>query len=52
MIHTDVRPFAPFSDANPMQGLVSFAAMHLLCAGVGLLGLLGLGVVYLVESGS
>lgn len=52
MIHADVRPFAPFSDANPMQGLVSFAAMHFLCAGVGLLGLLGLSVVYLLESGS
>ncbi|HZY91007.1 MAG TPA: DUF4184 family protein, partial [Gemmataceae bacterium] len=50
MIHADVRPFVPFSAGNPLQGLVSFEAMHLLCVGTGLLGLLGLAVVYLVES--
>jgi hypothetical protein len=50
MIHADVRPFVPFSEGNPLQGLVSFGAMHLLCVGTGLLGLLGLAVVYAVES--
>jgi hypothetical protein len=50
MIHPDVRPFVPFGEANPLQGVVSFGAMHLLCVGTGLLGLLGLAVVYAVES--
>jgi hypothetical protein len=50
MIHADVRPFAPFGEGNPLQGLVSFGAMHLLCVGTGLLGLLGLAVVYAVET--
>jgi hypothetical protein len=50
MIHGDVRPFAPFAECNPLQGLVPFGAMHLLCVGTALLGLLGLAVVYVVES--
>jgi hypothetical protein len=49
MIHADVRPFAPFDERNPLLGLVPFGAMHLLCVGVGVLGLLGLVVRYQVE---
>ena len=49
----DVHPFAPFDDGNPLLGLVSFEAMHLLCVGVGMLGLMGFYVRYQVEgSGS
>ncbi len=50
MIHADVQPFAPFTDGNPMRGLVSFAALHVLCLGVGVLGFLGLVIRYMVES--
>jgi hypothetical protein len=50
MIHVDVQPFAPFAQGNPLLGMVSFPAMHLVCVGTGILGLLGLVVVYVVES--
>jgi hypothetical protein len=49
MVHADVRPFAPFDERNPLLGLVSFEAMHLLCIGIAFLGLLGLIVRYHVE---
>jgi Domain of unknown function (DUF4184) len=52
MIHVDVQPFAPFGLGNPMLGLVSFGAMHLVCAGIGVFGVLGFVVVYFVESRS
>jgi hypothetical protein len=49
MIHADVRPFAPFDEGNPLLGLVSFEAMHLLCVGISVLGLIGFYVRYQVE---
>jgi hypothetical protein len=49
MIHADVRPFAPFDERNPLLGLVSFEAAHLLCIGIAFLGFLGLIVRYHVE---
>lgn len=51
MIHADVLPFAPFSEDNPMLSVMSFGAMHLLCVGIGVLGLVGLTVRYHVEAG-
>jgi membrane-bound metal-dependent hydrolase YbcI (DUF457 family) len=39
LMHADMRPFAPFSDATPMLGAVSLRALHgfcLLAAAVGL----------------
>jgi hypothetical protein len=50
MIHPDIQPFAPFAEGNPMERLISFGGLHLLCLGIGLLGILGLVVRYLVES--
>jgi len=50
MIHSDVLPFAPFSDRNPQLNVMSFDAMHILCVGVGLLGIVGWMVVYAVET--
>lgn len=50
MIHSDVQPFAPFAEGNPMEGLVPFGAMHLLCIGVGILGLFGLVIRNLVDA--
>jgi membrane-bound metal-dependent hydrolase YbcI (DUF457 family) len=48
ILHADVQPFVPFWPGNPLRVLVSFEAMHLLCAGIGLLGCLGLVGVYLL----
>ena len=50
MAHGDVQPFAPFAEGNPLRGLISLGAMHVVCVGTGILGLLGLAIVYLVES--
>jgi membrane-bound metal-dependent hydrolase YbcI (DUF457 family) len=35
IMHPDVRPFAPFNDANPLLGLVSLEAFHLACVMAG-----------------
>ncbi len=39
LMHGDVRPFAPFSDANPLLRVVSLRALHLGCVAAGALGL-------------
>lgn len=49
MVHADVEPLAPFAAGNPLLGLISFAGLHLLCVGIGVLGCLGLVVRYSVE---
>jgi hypothetical protein len=40
IMHSDVRPFAPLSDANPLYGLVSLAALHWSLVAAGILGAL------------
>jgi membrane-bound metal-dependent hydrolase YbcI (DUF457 family) len=45
VMHADIRPFAPFSDANPLLGIVSLRALHLFCLIAGVLG----GVVVLAR---
>jgi len=44
VMHTDIRPFAPFSDINPLLHLVSLDFLHLFCIGAGILGVIILGV--------
>lgn len=39
VMHSDVRPFLPWSGANPLLGTVGLPALHLACVGAGLLGL-------------
>jgi membrane-bound metal-dependent hydrolase YbcI (DUF457 family) len=38
----DIRPLRPFTDANPFQGLVTLAAVHMICLALGVIGLLWL----------
>ena len=38
VMHADIRPLAPFSDANALLGLVSLRALHLFCVIAGALG--------------
>src|SRR5262245_42739609 len=52
LVHPDVQPFAPFSSSSPLLGAVSLGELELLCVGVGILGVLGFGVRYFVESGT
>jgi hypothetical protein len=40
IMHVDVRAFAPFSDWNVLQGLISIEALHFGCVLAGLAGLL------------
>jgi membrane-bound metal-dependent hydrolase YbcI (DUF457 family) len=39
LMHPDMRPFAPFSDANPLLTLVSLRALHGSCLTAGVVGL-------------
>jgi hypothetical protein len=50
MVHADVRPWAPFSERNGLLGTIDFGALHLLCIGVGVLGCIGLLIVFMVDA--
>jgi membrane-bound metal-dependent hydrolase YbcI (DUF457 family) len=41
-MHVDVLAFAPFSERNALQGLISIEALHLGCVAAGLVGLVAL----------
>lgn len=38
IMHADMRPFRPFSNANPLYGIVSLSALYLFCIITGLVG--------------
>jgi len=40
IMHADMRPFAPFSDANPFLQMVSTATLHQICLISGLIGVI------------
>jgi len=42
LTHRDIRPLRPFSDANPLLGLVSLEALHVACVALGVVGLIWL----------
>ena len=44
IMHGDMHPFAPFSQANPLLGLVALEALHWFCLLAGAAGLLILGL--------
>jgi len=50
LVSGDVYPFAPFASVSPLYGLVSMGALYLLLIGTGILGILGMVIVYMVES--
>ena len=39
LMHSDMRPLAPFSDSNPLLGLVPLKALHWFCIIAGMIGL-------------
>jgi membrane-bound metal-dependent hydrolase YbcI (DUF457 family) len=49
LMHADLRPFAPFSDATPMLGSVSLRALHGFCL---LAAAVGLGIMFARRSRS
>jgi hypothetical protein len=38
IMHADIRPFRPFTDANPLYGLVSLRVLYLVCIITGFVG--------------
>ena len=38
LMHGDIRPFAPWTDANPLLGTVGLGALHLGCLAAALIG--------------
>lgn len=40
IMHADIRPLAPFSQANPLFRVLSLDALHQLCLGAGIVGLI------------
>jgi membrane-bound metal-dependent hydrolase YbcI (DUF457 family) len=38
LMHYDIRPFAPFSDANPLLGVVSIGMLHVICVALVCIG--------------
>jgi hypothetical protein len=38
MMHADMKPFAPFNDANPLLGAVFLNTLHGFCVLTGLVG--------------
>lgn len=49
IMHTDIRPFAPFTENNPCLLIISIAELHMYCVVAGLLGSVGLGFWWLVS---
>jgi len=41
IMHSDISPLAPWSDANALLGLISIGALHQFCVLLGLLGIVG-----------
>jgi membrane-bound metal-dependent hydrolase YbcI (DUF457 family) len=38
IMHADIRPFRPFTQANPLYGLVSVQVLYLFCVITGVVG--------------
>ena len=50
LMHADMHPFAPFSDANPLLGAVFLNTLHGICLLAGLVGVVVIGLRYLRKS--
>ena len=44
LMHSDIRPLAPFSEGNPLFRLVSLSTLHWSCVAAGVLGLALVGI--------
>jgi membrane-bound metal-dependent hydrolase YbcI (DUF457 family) len=48
VMHSDIRPFAPFTDANPLLHAMPLDALHWFCVGTGVAGVAVLCVRHLL----
>jgi len=39
IMHSDIRPYAPFSESNPLLNVVTLGALHWSCVLAGVVGL-------------
>lgn len=46
VMHADIRPFAPLTDANPLFQAISLGELHIWCVVAGVFGLMALCVVW------
>lgn len=44
LMHSDIRPFSPLSEANPLLGAVSLSALHWSCLVAAAVGLIVVGI--------
>jgi membrane-bound metal-dependent hydrolase YbcI (DUF457 family) len=44
LMHRDITPFAPFSNANPLLQAVSLSTLHWSCLAAGLIAICALGI--------
>lgn len=44
LMHPDIRPFAPWTDANPLLGMVELSTLHIVCV---LAGIAGVGLMWM-----
>ena len=49
IMHSDVKPFAQFSEINPLLNAISSIELHLYCATAGIFGIIGMGFWWLVR---
>lgn len=52
IMHSDMQPLAPFSNANALLHIISFSGLHVLCVLSGVLGALFLFAVFLMRRGA
>ena len=51
IMHSDVRPFAPFADDNILLNSITVLELHLYCVIAGIVGAIGMGFRWLVWQG-
>jgi membrane-bound metal-dependent hydrolase YbcI (DUF457 family) len=44
IMHSDMKPFAPFTNANPLLHVVPLGTLYLVCVGAGLVGACIIGI--------
>jgi hypothetical protein len=49
IMHSEIRPFAPFDDSNPFFGIVRLDVLHWACMAAGVAGLAVLGIRELMK---
>jgi hypothetical protein len=49
VMHADIRPFAPLTDANPFFHAISLVELHVWCVVAGVFGLIALCVVWVLD---